>query len=120
MKLNKTFYPKKIIEEAVSENKAFSKIVEEDETHIHISFDAGVSDNKKTNENELKELFDENFYDWTINIYYYAVYHSSLALVSLLSYKSKSHMATLCFIIHHYYHNRNKLKEEHIDRKSVV
>ncbi|MBD3248743.1 hypothetical protein GF336_01740 [Candidatus Woesearchaeota archaeon] len=62
----------------------------------------------------LKELFDENFYDWVITVYYYSVYHASLALVSMLGYKSRSHMSTLCFIIYNYYHGESEIKEDDI------
>lgn len=66
-------------------------------------------------QNELKDLFDDSFYDWVISGYYYAIYHSALALVSRLNYKSKSHLATLCFITFHYFHDNKLLKEEHLE-----
>src|SRR3989344_8684715 len=51
---------------------------------------------------ELPMLFgDETFYDWVIGIYYYAIYHAALALISKEGYASKSHSATLCFLIYH-------------------
>lgn len=66
-------------------------------------------------EDEIPEAFgEETFYDWVLNMYYYAVYHAGLALVSKLLFKSKSHMATLCFLIYYYYH-----KEEIIDKEDV-
>jgi uncharacterized protein (UPF0332 family) len=64
---------------------------------------------------ELKRLFDETFYDWVISSYYYAIYHSALALVSRLNYKSNSHSATLCFIIHRYFHGNKLLEKEHME-----
>lgn len=48
---------------------------------------------------EIPKLFEkEAFYDWTINIYYYA----ALALINREGYKSASHSATLCFLIYHH------------------
>ncbi len=64
---------------------------------------------------ELKKLFNENFYDWVVVVYYYSIYHASLALLSELGYKSKSHLATLCFITYYYFHNKNLLEKEHIE-----
>ena len=66
-------------------------------------------------QDELKKLFDDFFYDWVISGYYYTVYHSALALVSRLNYKSKSHLATLCFIIFYYFHDKKLLEEEHLE-----
>ena len=57
----------------------------------------------------------ESFYDWTVSIYYYAIYHSAMALMSKEGYSSKSHSATLCFIIYHHYHKQKALDEEDID-----
>jgi len=66
-------------------------------------------------ENEIPEMFgEETFYDWVLSMYYYAVYHAGLALVSKLLFRSKSHTATLCFLIYYYYH-----KEEIIDEEDV-
>ena len=56
-------------------------------------------------ENEIPEVFEkETFYDWVVSVYYYAIYHSALALITTKGYISKNHSATLCFIIYHYYH----------------
>lgn len=65
---------------------------------------------------EIPEVFGkETFYDWIINIYYYAIYHAASALVSKEGYKSKSHAATLCFLIYHHYHLQNALDEEDVE-----
>ncbi|MFH2028660.1 MAG: HEPN domain-containing protein [Nanoarchaeota archaeon] len=64
---------------------------------------------------ELKGLFNDSFYDWAVSGYYYAVYHSALALISMKGYESRSHMATLCFIIYHYYHWKKILEEQHLE-----
>jgi len=66
--------------------------------------------------NEIPKIFgEETFYDWAISIYYYAIYHSSLALISREGYESKNHSATLCFLIYHHYHKQNTLKKEDIE-----
>lgn len=62
-----------------------------------------------------EKLPDRKYYDWCITIYYYSVYHSSLALLAKLGYKSKSHLATLTAITLFYFHKDNVLKKEDID-----
>jgi len=64
----------------------------------------------------IKERFpDKTFHDWTTIAYYYSIYHAALALLAQAGYKSKSHMATLCGVILHYYHNERTLEKKHID-----
>lgn len=91
-----------------------------DESKLHL---------KKTNHNlnfanwiiekhkdEIPKRFEkETFYDWVINIYYYAIYHSALALISNKGYKSKNHSATLCFLIYYCYHTLKELGTEDIE-----
>ena len=62
-----------------------------------------------------EKLLDRNYYDWCITIYYYSIYHVSLALLAKLGYKSNSHLATLAAITLFYYHKENILKKEDID-----
>lgn len=57
----------------------------------------------------------DTFYDWVINIYYYAIYHTALALMSKEGYASKSHSATLCFLIYHHYHSQGSLDAEDVE-----
>lgn len=64
---------------------------------------------------EIPELFDDNFYDWVITIYYYAIYHAALALVSREGYISKNHSATLCFLIYHHYHLQKAIGKEDVE-----
>lgn len=65
---------------------------------------------------EIPKLFgEENFYDWIINIYYYAIYHAALALVSREGYKSKNHSATLCFLIYHHHHLQKAINKEDVE-----
>lgn len=62
-----------------------------------------------------EKLPDKHFYDWCITIYYYALYHTALALVEKLGYESKNHTATITAITLFYYHKDNILKKEDID-----
>ncbi len=62
-----------------------------------------------------EKLPNRNYYDWCITIYYYSIYHISLALLAKLGYKSNSHLATLAAITLFYYHKDNVLKKEDID-----
>lgn len=66
--------------------------------------------------NEIPEVFaKETFYDWVISMYYYAVYHAALALISREGFKSKSHSATLCFLIYHHYHQQKAIDAEDVN-----
>ena len=47
-------------------------------------------------------------------MYYYAIYHAALALMSKEGFVSKNHSATLCFLIYHHYHLQKALDEEDI------
>lgn len=58
---------------------------------------------------------EETFYDWVMSIYYYAIYHAALALVSREGYRSKNHAATLCFLIYHHYHRQKALEQEDVE-----
>ncbi len=75
---------------------------------------------KKTDYNLdfINHMLDEKrFYDWVIVGCYYAIYHASLALLSIRGYSSKSHLATLCSLIYLYYDNNKKklLNKEDIE-----
>lgn len=62
------------------------------------------------------DIFEEdNYYDWIINIYYYGVYHAALALISKEGYISKSHSATLCFLIYYHHHLQKTLDKEDVE-----
>lgn len=64
---------------------------------------------------EIPKVFGkESFYDWVISMYYYSVYHAALALISREGYKSKSHSATLCFLIYHHYHLQKAIDKEDV------
>jgi hypothetical protein len=62
-----------------------------------------------------KKLGDKTFYDWCINIYYYSLYHSALALVEKAGFESKNHIATITTLTLFYYHKDNILKREEIE-----
>lgn len=61
-----------------------------------------------------EKLPAKSFYDWCVVIYYYALYHSVLALLSKTGYKSKNHLATISSVILFYYHKSNILNKEDI------
>ena len=71
---------------------------------------------KEKHKDEISELFKkETFYDWVISIYYYAIYHAALSLLSRKGYESKNHSATLCFLIFYHYHTHKSINEEDIE-----
>ena len=61
-----------------------------------------------------EKLPNRNYYDWCITIYYYSIYHTSLALLARLGYTSNSHLATLTAITLFYYHKDNILNKKDI------
>lgn len=81
-------------------------------TNHNLNFANWVMEKHK---DEIPKLFgDEKFYDWIISVYYYAIYHSALALVSKECCKSRSHSATLCFLIYHHYHTKKSINEDDV------
>jgi uncharacterized protein (UPF0332 family) len=71
---------------------------------------------KEKHSTEMPRIFrEETFYDWVINMYYYAIYHAALALISKAGCKSKSHSATLCFLIMNNYHSQKDLEKEEVE-----
>ena len=61
-----------------------------------------------------KKLKGKSFYDWVAVIYYYALYHSVLALISKAGFESKNHLASISALAYIYYHKRNLLNKEDI------
>ena len=61
-----------------------------------------------------EKLPNKTFYDWCIVIYYYAIYHSTLTLLSKLGYESKNHLATISTITLFYHHKVNILQKKDI------
>jgi len=45
-----------------------------------------------------KRLEEETYFDWVIIISYYAMYHSAIALLYKLGYKTNTHLATICVL----------------------
>ena len=74
---------------------------------------AGWIFEKHKNKAEIFE--DDRYYDWVINIYYYAIYHAALALLNKEGYNSKNHSATLCFLIYHNYHQQKAFDMEDVE-----
>lgn len=104
------------------ENYKIKKIlrVSEDDSKLYmkkaghnLNFANWIKEQHKTG---IKEFFDkETFYDWVVNIYYYSVYHSALALISKEGFESKNHSATLCFLIYYHFHINNSINEDEIN-----
>ena len=62
-----------------------------------------------------EKLKNKKFYDWCITIYYYAIYHSALALVSKAGFESKNHLATITALTLFYHHKDNIFNQEEIE-----
>lgn len=98
--------------------KSLRKIEDESKLHLrktdhNLNFANWIMEKHK---DEIPKVFGkETFYDWVVDVYYYAIYHAALALVSREGYKSKSHAATLCFLIYHHYHLQKALDEEDVE-----
>ena len=58
----------------------------------------------------------EDFHEWSIVGYYYAMYQGGLALCALKGYKTKSHIATIAILIKFFY--PQQISEE--DLKTVA
>ena len=61
-----------------------------------------------------EKLKGKSFYDWCVVVYYYAVYHSVLALIAKAGFSSKNHLASISALTHIYYHKDNLLNKEDI------
>ena len=101
----KRYTNKKVLIKSHDESKLHLK-----KTEHNLNFANWLFDRHR---DSIQEFFgDEKFYDWVVSIYYYAVYHSALALVSNKKHKSISHSASLCFLIYYYYHKKQLEKED--------
>ena len=60
-----------------------------------------------------RRIIDEfqDFYEWTLVSYYYAVYHAALALAAKQGYKTKSHQATISILIKYYFPTQLNMKD---------
>ena len=61
-----------------------------------------------------EKLNGKSFYDWCIVIYYYAIYHGVLSLISKVGFESKNHIASISALTYIYYHKRNLLNKREI------
>lgn len=91
----------------------------DDESKLHIK-KAGHNLNFanwifEKHKDEIPKALNDSFYDWIVNIYYYAIYHAALSLVSKEGYSSKGHSATLCILIYYDYHLKNRISEEDVE-----
>ena len=101
------YIKKRILKKSREESKLYLK-----KTNHNLNFANWILEKHKNKTEIFKE---EEYYDWIINIYYYAVYHAALALLSKEGYNSKNHSATLCFLIYHHYHSQKALDEEDVE-----
>lgn len=103
-----SYIKKRILKEVSDESRLHIK-----RTDHNLTFANWIIEKHK---DEIPDIFGEDtFYDWVISIYYYAIYHSALALMSKEGYTSKNHSATLCFLIYHHYHSQKALEEEDVE-----
>lgn len=87
------------------------------EKHLNKSFANLEFGNFVFSEHEYsikKKLKNKKFYGWCVVIYYYAIYHSVLALISKAGFYSKNHLASISVLTYIYYHKRNVLEKEDI------
>jgi len=101
------YIKKEILRKSLDESKLYLK-----RTNHNLNLANWIFEKQK----EKTEIFkEEAFYDWVINVYYYAIYHAALALVSKEGYVSKNHSATLCFLIYHHFHLEKALDKEDVE-----
>ena len=62
-----------------------------------------------------EKLPNKSFYDWSIIIYYYSIYHAISALIVKAGYESKNHLASISALTFIYYHKENILNKEDIE-----
>ena len=98
--------------------KILKKVSDEAKLHLkrtdhNLTFANWIIEKHK---DEIPKIFGgDNFYDWVISIYYYAIYHAALALMSKEGFTSKNHSATLAFLIYHHYHSEKALDKEDVE-----
>jgi uncharacterized protein (UPF0332 family) len=101
------YFKKKILRKSEDESKLHLR-----KTDHNLNFANWILE-KHESKTEIFE--EETFYDWIINMFYYAVYHATLALISKEGCKSKNHSATLCFLIYHHYHLQKAIDKEDVE-----
>ena len=77
---------------------------------------------KISDEDKLKKILklseDFEMFDWVIIVAYYAMYTSTLAALSRLGFKSKSHAATLAVLEYYYVYQQKDLEIKHLHKLS--
>ncbi|MFH1315901.1 MAG: hypothetical protein ABII01_00090 [Candidatus Woesearchaeota archaeon] len=102
------YIKKKILRKTKEESRLYLK-----KSDHNLNFANWIIEKHK---DDIPALFDkETFYDWAISIYYYAIYHAALSLISREGYTSKNHSATLCFLIYYHYHSDKSLTNEDVE-----
>ena len=102
------YIKKRILKKTLDESKLHLR-----RTDHNLTFANWIIEKHK---DEIPEVFGgDHFYDWVISIYYYAIYHAALALISKEGFTSKNHSATLCFLIYHHYHLQGALAKEEVE-----
>jgi len=59
-----------------------------------------------------EKLKGKSFYDWCIVIYYYAIDHAVLALISRVGFESKNHLSSISALTYIYYFKKNLLDKD--------
>ncbi|MEK6872193.1 MAG: hypothetical protein AABX16_04790 [Nanoarchaeota archaeon] len=62
-----------------------------------------------------EKLPNKKFYDWSIVVYYYSLYHAVLALIIKAGFESKNHIASICVLTLFCHHKNNLLKKDDIE-----
>lgn len=56
----------------------------------------------------------ETNFDWIVTISYYAMYQSCLAALAAVQKTGETHAATVCALVHYYFHKRRRLNEQYL------
>jgi len=97
----------KMLKQSIDDSRLYMKKAEH-----NLNFANWIKEQHKAG---IKEFFgSETFYDWAVNIYYYSIYHSALALISREGFESKNHSATLCFLIYYHFHVDKDINQDEI------
>jgi uncharacterized protein (UPF0332 family) len=79
---------------------------------------------KISEQEDIKKLLnlasDFEMYDWVIIVSYYAMYTSALAALAKLGFRSKSHVATITVLEHHYIQEqKDKNNSKALEQKDI-
>ena len=100
-------------EEYTQLEKPFLRKARKNFTVANIMFKISEQDEfKKT----LTLSQDFETYEWVIVVSYYSMYVSALSALARLGFKSKSHVATIAVLEHHYVHQQKNLEVKHIQQ----